>query len=247
MPKTCSILIATGNPHKVEEIGAVLSGYVEGLELLSLKDVGCDIPEPEEDRGTFAGNAAVKAVAYAKATGMLCLADDSGLVVDALHGDPGVDSAYYAQDQKDLPGAWGAMARPERDEANNRKLLGALEGVEKAERTARFVCTMVLASSEPVTEAKTEVTQIPLDLRPNCLALVVGEVAGRILLPEEAADPEQAHRGRGSHGFGYDPLFLLSEDAPYPGLTTAELSPEDKNAISHRGRACAKLVVFGVV
>jgi XTP/dITP diphosphohydrolase len=98
------------------------------------------LPEPEEDAETFEGNAAIKAVYYARATGMVCLADDSGLMVDALGGAPGVRSARYA-------GGGGVGAtRAERDAANNAKLLGELAGVPDAHRTARFVCAMVLAS-----------------------------------------------------------------------------------------------------
>ncbi|WP_428388666.1 non-canonical purine NTP pyrophosphatase [Mucisphaera sp.] len=240
------LLIATGNPHKVEEIGAALARHVDGLRLLSLSDVSPGIEEPVEDRGTFAGNAALKAVAYAKATGLPCLADDSGLVVEALGGEPGVDSAYFAKEWFG-DGEWEAMPRGERDRANNRKLLESLKDKPVGEREARFLCTMVLAGPEPVKQTRTDVSEIPADLRGYCSALVVGEVLGHILLPEEADNPAEPHLGRGANGFGYDPLFLLAEDAPHPGMTTAQLTAEQKNAISHRGRACAKLVAFGVV
>ncbi len=95
-----------------------------------------ELPEPVEDAETFEGNAAIKALYYAAATGMVCLADDSGLVVDALGGAPGVYSARYAG---------VGDTRAERDAANNAKLLKELEGVVEAERTARFVCAMGLA------------------------------------------------------------------------------------------------------
>lgn len=126
------LVIATSNPHKVEEIQAVL-GQV-GVECVPLGDAG--IPEPEEDGATFEENARIKAVAYAKALGVTVLADDSGLEVDALGGAPGVHSARYAG---------VGETRAERDAANNAKLLRALEGVPQARRTARFVCVLSVA------------------------------------------------------------------------------------------------------
>jgi len=138
------LLIATSNEHKVHEIREILDPL--GLELVSLADIrlgddtpGEEIPEPVEDADTFEGNAAIKALYYAAATGMVCLADDSGLEVDALGGRPGVYSARYA-------GVDGSRA--ERDAANNAKLLRELEGVPEAQRTARFVCAMALADPE---------------------------------------------------------------------------------------------------
>jgi len=127
-----SLVIATSNPHKVEEIGAVLGQL--GIQCLPLGDPG--IPEPKEDGATFEANARIKAIAYAKALGCTVLADDSGLEVDALGGAPGVHSAYYA--------GVGAT-RAERDPANNAKLLKALEGVPDAQRNARFVCVLCIA------------------------------------------------------------------------------------------------------
>jgi len=126
------LVIATSNPHKVEEIQAVL-GQV-GIECVPLGDAG--IPEPEEDGATFEENARIKAVAYAKALGVTVLADDSGLEVDALGGAPGVHSARYAGIGE---------TRAERDAANNAKLLRALVGVPQARRTARFVCVLSVA------------------------------------------------------------------------------------------------------
>lgn len=129
------LVIATSNPHKVEEIAAVL-GQI-GIECVSM-DAG-SIPEPEEDGATFEENARIKAVAYAKALGVTVLADDSGLEVDALGGAPGVHSARYA----------GAGAtRAERDAANNEKLLRALSGVADDGRTARFVCVLCVARAD---------------------------------------------------------------------------------------------------
>lgn len=127
-----SLVIATSNPHKVEEIGAVLGQL--GIECLPLGDAG--VPEPKEDGATFEENARIKARAYAKALGRTVLADDSGLEVDALGGAPGVHSAYYA--------GVGAT-RAERDAANNARLLRELAGVPDAKRSARFVCVLCIA------------------------------------------------------------------------------------------------------
>lgn len=134
------VLFATSNPHKVEEVAAVLAPL--GLEVLGLDDLSIDdgsIAEPEETGETFADNARIKAVAYAAATGRPCLADDSGLEVDALDGAPGVRSARYA-------GA--GDSRADRDRLNNEKLLAELSGVPAERRAARFVCAMCIASPE---------------------------------------------------------------------------------------------------
>lgn len=137
MKGALTVLFATTNPHKVRELRSVLEPL--GIFVRSLDSLGTVPPEPEEDEETFAGNARLKAVAYARATNMACLADDSGLEVDALGGAPGVHSARYA-------GTSGT--REERDRANNEKLLAALAGVPPSRRTARFVCAMCLASAE---------------------------------------------------------------------------------------------------
>lgn len=134
-----AILLATSNPHKIEEVRAILAPH--GYEVTGLNDVGVSIPEPEEDGAAFEANARIKAVAYARATGRVCLADDSGLEVDALGGAPGVHSARYA--------GIGAT-RAERDRANNDKLLRELarRNLPPEQRTARFVCAMCLASPD---------------------------------------------------------------------------------------------------
>lgn len=129
MPR--AIVFASSNPHKVDEVRAILAS--SAIEIVGLERA---IPEPVEDADTFEGNAAIKALYYARATGMVCLADDSGLEVDALGGRPGVLSARYAG---------VGSNRAERDAANNAKLLRELEGVPEAKRTARFVCAMALA------------------------------------------------------------------------------------------------------
>lgn len=198
------ILIATSNPHKQVEIQQVISDPM--ITFMTLRDLGRTIAEPVEDQPTFEGNAALKARYYAKATGMVCLADDSGLEVDALGGDPGVRSARYS-------GVEGP--REVVDPANNRLLLERLSDTPAERRTARFVCAMALVGfgDDPI--------------------VVRGTVEGRILTQGEVADPARPERGRGTNGFGYDPLFLIAAR----NRTTAELSPDDKNAISHRGNA----------
>jgi XTP/dITP diphosphohydrolase len=131
------LLIATTNPHKVREIGQVLGPL--GLDVCSLADVAPHLPEPVEDADTFEGNARIKAVAYARALRMPCLADDSGLEVDALGGAPGVHSAYYGGVGK---------TREERDPANNRKLIAELRKLGDVDRSARFVCALCLVDAE---------------------------------------------------------------------------------------------------
>lgn len=193
------ILVATSNPKKVEEIRGALAPL--GISVASLADAGCaGLPEPDETERTFAGNARLKALAYAAATGQVVLADDSGLEVDALGGEPGVDSAIWA-------GAEGDRAA--RDARNNAKLVSALLGVPAHARTARFVCTMCVAGP---------------DGRVICEAR--GGVEGEIV-----------DEPRGTNGFGYDPHFLVRA----LGRTTAELSSEEKNAISHRGQASREI------
>ncbi len=193
------LLFASSNPHKVKEVRAVMRSL--GIDVIGLEDVGATGPEPEEDGKTFADNARIKAVYYASATGRWCLADDSGLEVDALDGEPGVHSARWA-------GA--GESRPDRDNANNKKLLEALAGLPGEQRTARFVCTMCLADPEGSVIAETR-----------------GTFEG--LIGDEP---------RGDNGFGYDPLFIL----PERGCTSAELPPEEKNALSHRGEAVRRMV-----
>jgi XTP/dITP diphosphohydrolase len=134
-----SILLATNNPHKVEELTDILAPL--GVRLLTIGDVpeAAALEEPNENGKTFEENAQIKATAYAEATGMLCLADDSGLEVDALSGAPGVRSARYAGIGFD---------RAERDAANNAKLLAELISVPNDRRSARFVCAMCLAGPD---------------------------------------------------------------------------------------------------
>ena len=227
------ILLATSNPHKLSEISEVFTELralprtdeadtasffaPPSIELIDLRDLPETIQEPVEDGSTFEANAELKAVHYASRSGHLCLADDSGLVVDALDGEPGVRSARFA-------GVTGP--RPMADQANNALLLKKLEAVPASRRTARFVCAMVLCGPAGGAGAP-----------PVALARATGTVEGRILGPGDEGYGVDNPRGRGAHGFGYDPLFVLPES----GMTTAELSSADKNRISHRGRAARRM------
>jgi XTP/dITP diphosphohydrolase len=212
-----TLVIATRNPHKLEEIRAVLGA---DLRCLTLRDLP-DAPEIVEDGATFAENARKKAVGLAQwlaarpAAGRppgVCwvLADDSGLEVDALHGAPGVHSARFAAAEV---GASGNAP----DAANNARLLRLLRGVPPERRAARFRCVIAVA---PVGETASA---------PAAARLFEGACEGRVL---EAP--------RGGAGFGYDPLFQ-------PGghdRTFAELGAAVKNRISHRARALARMAAW---
>jgi XTP/dITP diphosphohydrolase len=193
------VLFASTNPGKIREVRQVLEPL--GFQVAGLASVKTKLTEPEEDGDTFEANARIKAVAYARATGTACLADDSGLEVDALGGAPGVHSARYA-------GTDGTRA--ERDERNNEKLLKELHLRPDAPRTARFVCALCFAQSD---------------------GTVLGESRGTF-------EGEITFEPRGTNGFGYDPLLLV----PELGRTSAELSPDEKNARSHRGAALRALI-----
>lgn len=198
------LLIATGNVHKVDEIRAILLPHLGGEALLILTPRDCGSPaEPDETANTFIENALIKAHYYARATGKLALADDSGLVVDALDGAPGVKSARYAETSE------GRIAR----------VLAEMKDVEAPARRARFVCVAALADPN----GDCEIRQ--------------GTVEGWI-----------AFEAHGTGGFGYDPIFVPAEqfaEAPEKmtaevlasARTLAEYSAEEKNLISHRGRA----------
>jgi XTP/dITP diphosphohydrolase len=174
------IVLATANPHKVEELRAIFAPA--GIQLIGLDEAapkGISLAEPAEVGKTFEENAAIKARSYAEQTGRVCLADDSGLEVDALAGRPGVISSHYCTDGREA-----GMSRAERDAANNARVLRELEGVPPEQRGARFVCVMCLADPRGV------------------IATVRGTFEGRIGVP--SAVP------RGANGFGYDPLFLVA-------------------------------------
>lgn len=187
------IVVASKNVGKVAEFKVALSSLP--YRVIALAELG-SFPEAPENGLTFAENACAKAQFYARLTGKLCLADDSGLEVDYLRGDPGVYSARYAGDHAG-------------DKANNNKLLANLAGVPAANRSGRFRCVLALADADKV------------------ILTSEGAVEGVIL-----AAP------RGTQGFGYDPLFWL----PAYDRTLAEMSHDEKNAISHRGRAIRELV-----
>lgn len=184
------LVLATRNQGKVAEFQELLSGF--DVEIRGLADFG-PIPEVSEDGKTFEDNAYKKAHFTAKVLGFPALADDSGLVVEALGGEPGVLSARYAGE--------GAG-----DEVNNRKLLAAMEGI--ADRRAAFECVIAIA--------------VP---------------RGPALVYRGRCEGEIAREALGANGFGYDPLFF------YPPLkkTFAQASIEEKNRVSHRGRAMAEL------
>lgn len=190
------LLFATRNAGKVAELRELTAGLP--IEVRSLD--GLDLPEVEEDGDTFAANAIKKALAVSEATGLPALADDSGLEVDALSGAPGVFSARYAGPDAD-------------DEANNEKLLQALDGVAAGERTARFRSTLALAD-------------VAGDLGRECI-IASGTCEGSILTERQ-----------GTGGFGYDPLFF----SPELGVTFAEAGVGPKNQLSHRARAMKLLL-----
>ena len=194
-----TIVVATGNAHKLTEIETILSRVLPDVRFVALGQLG-DFEDPEENGATFLENAIIKAEAAVEETGLSAIADDSGLVVDALDGEPGVYSARYAGVHGD-------------DAANNAKLLANMDGVDDTERTARFMSVIALIDAD-----------------------------GMVLTGTGACEGTIGHAPRGENGFGYDPLFLPADT---PGKTMAELTPDEKNAISHRFHAledlCARL------
>ncbi|MBE6656211.1 MAG: XTP/dITP diphosphatase [Ruminococcaceae bacterium] len=190
------LVFASNNAGKIREVAKILNECFEGenIEILSLKDIAF-FEDIVEDGNSFEENALIKARTIAR-LGYLCIADDSGLEVDALDGAPGIYSARYS-------GGHG------NDAENNLLVLKNLAGVPDEKRTARFTCAIACAT--PNGEEFT--------VRASC--------EGRILHAEE-----------GSGGFGYDPLFYVEEY----GKTLASVTPEEKNAISHRGKALRAFV-----
>ncbi|HEY5005736.1 MAG TPA: RdgB/HAM1 family non-canonical purine NTP pyrophosphatase [Ktedonobacteraceae bacterium] len=186
-----ALLLATTNHHKLDEFRVIFARLP--FTLFSLADIRLDM-DVEETGTTFLENAEVKARTYAQVSGMLSLADDSGLEIDALGGAPGVYSARF-------------MGANTPYEERFRVILEQLQGLPQEQRTARFRCVISLA--EPSGYSRS----------------VEGVIEGVI-----------ADAPRGTNGFGYDPIFLL----PELGRTTAELPPEHKNRISHRGLAAEK-------
>jgi XTP/dITP diphosphohydrolase len=178
------IVLATANPHKVDELRRIFADI--GVEVIGLDEAsagrGGALAEPAETGTTFEENATIKAKSYAAQLGMACLADDSGLEIDALQGAPGVISSHYATD-----GLETGISRAERDKANNDRVLRELHRIPDHRRTARFVCVMCLAAADGKVQALTR-----------------GAFEGRIGMPEEVP--------RGSNGFGYDPLFFVAPE-----------------------------------
>ena len=186
------LLFATRNAHKATEVRALFAGT--DVILKTLDDAGIDV-DPPETGDTFVHNALEKAHYVYTLTGLPCIADDSGIEVDALGGAPGVHSKRFSPE--------------ETAEANNTLLLKKLDGVK--DRSARFRCVLAIVG-------------IGED------ATLDGRCEGTI-----------AHSISGTAGFGYDPLFLPTEA---PGRSMAQLSMDEKNTISHRGRAFSKLPAF---
>ncbi len=182
------VVLATRNAGKLTELRRILAPY--GVQLLGLDDVTAYEPGPETEP-TFAGNALAKAHEACRHTGLPAVADDSGLVVDALNGMPGVLSARWSGRHGDDP-------------ANTALVLGQLADVPDERRTARFVCAAAAALPD-----------------------------GRELAVEEAMHGRVLRAPRGSGGFGYDPVFLPDGH----DRTSAELTADEKDAISHRGKA----------
>lgn len=189
------LIFATGNANKMLEIKEILGELP--VEILSMKEAGIEA-DIVEDGSTFEENALIKAKEICKLAGEMVLADDSGLEIDYLNGEPGIYSARY-------------MGEDTSYRIKNKNLIDRLEGVPDEKRTARFVCAIAAAF-------------------PDGRSFVVrGTIEGMI-----------GYEERGENGFGYDPIFYL----PEKGVSTAELSPEEKNSISHRGNALRKMKEF---
>lgn len=182
------IIFATGNEGKMREIRLILADL--GMEILSMKDAGVEL-DIVEDGTTFAENAEIKAKAVWEQTGDIVLADDSGLVVDYINGEPGIYSARY-------------MGEDTSYEIKNNNIISRLADAKGKERSARFVCNIAAV----LPDGQVEHTE----------AYMEGQIA------DEPA---------GNEGFGYDPILYIPEF----GLTSAQLSIEQKNQISHRGKA----------
>ena len=188
------IVFATGNEGKMREVRLILADL--GMEILSMKEAGAD-PDIVEDGKTFGENAEIKARAVWEQTGGIVLADDSGLVIDWLNGEPGVYSARY-------------MGEDTSYEIKNQALIDRLAGVEGADRSARCVCN---------------------------IAAVLPD--GQVVHTEETMEGRIAEKPAGHEGFGYDPILYLPEF----GKTSAEITIEEKNRISHRGKALEAMKV----
>ena len=189
------IVFATGNQGKLREVKKILADL--NVDVVSMKEEGIQI-DVDENGTTFAENAQIKATAIGAHTDAIVLADDSGLVIDALNGEPGIYSARYLGEDTSY-------------RIKNQKLIDRLEGVPDEKRTARFVCAIAAALPD-----------------------------GTVLHTEGTIEGIIGYEERGENGFGYDPIFYV----PKLGKTTAELTDDEKNAISHRGSALEKMKVL---
>ena len=183
------VVLASKNKHKLEEISKITEKF--GMELVLQSELGLDM-DVEENGSTFEENSYIKAEAVMKATGLPALADDSGIAVDALNGEPGIYSARYGFD--DSLDDWGRLLL----------LLKNTEHVPDGQRQAQFVCVITMVTPDGKT----------IQAR--------GEIHGELL-----------RQPVGENGFGYDPIFYY----PPMGMSTAQMSAEDKNKVSHRGNA----------
>jgi XTP/dITP diphosphohydrolase len=215
-----TLLIATSNKGKVAEIASLLEGL--DCRAIGLEDLP-QVPPPVEETGTtFVENALIKADYYQRVSGLLTLADDSGLEVDALDGRPGVYSARYGGE-----GLSGAR--------QIELLLEEMKDTPDEKRTARFVCVVALVGVAGKTSDKREYVWHPdgalvdSPVRPQIRQTFEGRCEGRIALAP-----------RGAGGFGYDPIFIDAE----LGRTFAELSPEEKSSRSHRGKALRATIEY---
>lgn len=183
------VVLASKNKHKLVEISKITEKF--GMELVLQSELGLDL-DVEETGSTFEENSFLKADAVMKATGLPALADDSGIAVDALNGEPGIYSARYGFDES--LDDWGRLLL----------LLKNTEHVPDGQRQAQFVCVITMVTPDgKVIQSR-------------------GEIHGELL-----------REAKGENGFGYDPIFYYP---PY-GKTTAEMSPEEKNQVSHRANA----------
>ena len=189
------IVFATGNQGKLREVKKILADL--NVDIVSMKEEGIQI-DVDENGTTFAENAQIKATAIGAHTDAIVLADDSGLVIDALNGEPGIYSARYLGEDTSY-------------RIKNQNLIDRLEGVPDEKRTAHFVCAIAAALPD-----------------------------GTVLHTEGTIEGIIGYEERGENGFGYDPIFCV----PKLGKTTAELTDDEKNAISHRGSALEKMKVL---
>ncbi len=192
MKKVKRILFATGNQGKMKEVREILADL--GVEVISMREAGVSA-EIVEDGETFEENAVIKARTIMELTGEVTLADDSGLEIDALGGEPGVYSARY-------------MGEDTSYHIKNNNLIRRLSQVPRQQRTARFVCSIAAAFPD-----------------------------GEIITTDGVIEGLIGYEEAGENGFGYDPIFVV----PQLGCTTAQLSDEQKNEISHRGKALRKM------